>query len=97
MVKRDSFKIGRISVTRGSRRGLVKVVLLRLCGRGNLQDDATPSFFPDSKNPLIGLSNDVSHRLGFWLKGSLILENKNQKCTCSKLSTSPLQRCQLLN
>ena len=72
----NSFEIGRVSVTRGSRRVLVKVVLLQLGGRGNLQDDALPSFFPDSRSSLIGLSNDVSLGLGFWLRGSLILENK---------------------
>ena len=47
-----SFETGRISVMRGSRRVLVKVVLFQLRERGDLQDDATPDFFPDSKCPL---------------------------------------------
>ena len=34
---------------------------------------ARPSFFHDSKRSLIGLSNDVSFRIRFFLKGSLIL------------------------
>ena len=29
-------------------------------GRGYPQDDATPNFFPVSKGPLQGLSNEVS-------------------------------------
>ena len=51
---------GRISVMKGSRRVLVKVVLFQLRGRGHPQDDATPIFFADSKCPVIGLSNEVS-------------------------------------
>ena len=47
---------GRISVMRGSRRVLVKVVLLR----GHPQDDAMPNFFANSKRPILGLSNEVS-------------------------------------
>ena len=51
---------GRISVMKGSRRVLVKVVLFQLRGRGHPQDDATPNFFADSKRPILGLSNEVS-------------------------------------
>ena len=54
---------GRISVMKGSRRVLVKVVLFQLRGPGHPQDDATPNFFANSKRPIcpiIGLSNDVS-------------------------------------
>ena len=51
---------GRISVMRGSRRVLVKVVLFQLRGPGHPQDDTTPNFFPDSKGPILGLSNEVS-------------------------------------
>ena len=29
-------------------------------GHGHPQDDAMPSFFPDSKNSIAGLSNEVS-------------------------------------
>ena len=55
-----SFETGRISVMKGSRRVLVKVVLFQLRGHGHPQDDATPNFFADSKRPLLGLSNEVS-------------------------------------
>ena len=55
-----SFETGRISVMKGSRRVLVKVVLFQLRGRGHPQDDATPNFFADSKRPILGLSNEVS-------------------------------------
>ena len=60
MVIESSIETGTISVMEGSRRGLVKVVLFRLDGRGHPQDDATPSFFPDSKSSIQGLSNDIS-------------------------------------
>ena len=55
-----SFETGRISIMRGSRRVLVKVVLFQLRGRGHPQDDAMPNFFADSKCPIKGLSNEVS-------------------------------------
>ena len=51
---------GRISVMKGSRRVLVKVVLFQLRGRGHPQNDATPNFFTDSEHPILGLSNEVS-------------------------------------
>ena len=51
---------GRISIMKGSRQVLVKVVLFWLRGRGHPQDDATPNFFADSKRPIQGLSNEVS-------------------------------------
>ena len=51
---------GRISIMKGSRRVLVKVVLFQLRGRGHPQDDATPNFFANSKCPILGLSNEVS-------------------------------------
>ena len=51
---------GRISVMKGSRQVLVKVVLFQLRGRGHPQDDATPNFCADSKHPILGLSNEVS-------------------------------------
>ena len=50
----------RISVIRGCRQVLVKVVLFQLRGPGHPQDDTTPNFFPDSKSPMLGLSNEVS-------------------------------------
>ena len=55
-----SFETGRISVMKGSRRVLVKVVLFQLRGHGHPQDDATTNFFADSKRPILGLSNEVS-------------------------------------
>ena len=67
---------GRISVMKGSRRVLVKVVLFQLRGHGHPQDDATPNFFADSKRPISGLSNEVSFGIGFILKGSLIFKNE---------------------
>ena len=60
MLNERSFETGRISIMRGSRRVLVKVVLFQLRERGHPQDDATPNFIPDSKRPLRGLSNEVS-------------------------------------
>ena len=56
----SSFEIGRISVMRGSRQVLVEVVLFQLRGRGHLQDDVTPNFFPNTKGSIRGLSNEVS-------------------------------------
>ena len=55
-----SFETGRISVMKGSRRVLVKVVLFQLRGHGHPQDDAMTNFFADSKRPILGLSNEVS-------------------------------------
>ena len=51
---------GRISVMKGFRRVLVKVVLFQLRGRGHPQDDARSIFFANSKGPVLGLSNEVS-------------------------------------
>ena len=55
-----SFETGRISVMKGSRRVLVKVVLFQLRGPGHPQDDPNTNFFADSKHPILGLSNEVS-------------------------------------
>ena len=76
MLNERSFETGRISIMRGSRRVLVKVVLFQLRGRGHPQHDATPNFFANSKRPILGLSNEVSFGLGFILKGSLIFKNE---------------------
>ena len=51
---------GRISVMKGSRQVLVKVVLFQLRGRGHPQDDATPNFFANFKCPILELSNEIS-------------------------------------
>ena len=68
MLFERSFETGRISIMRGSRRVLVKVVLFQLRGPGHPQGDATPNFFPDSKSFLLGLSNEVSFVSGFFRK-----------------------------
>ena len=76
---------GRISVMRGSRRVLVKVVLFQLRGPGHPQDDTTPNFFPDSKSPIIGLSKEVSVVSELHQKDGQ--NNKSVfKKTCCKLS-----------
>ena len=51
---------GRISVMKGSRRVLVKVVLFQLRGHSQPQNDATTNFFANSESPILGLSNEVS-------------------------------------
>ena len=48
---------GRISVMKGSRRVLVKVVLFQLRERSQPKNDATPNFFANYKRPILGLSN----------------------------------------
>ena len=53
----------RISVMKGSRRVLVKVVLFRLRGRSQPQNDATANFFANSERPILRLSNEVSFAL----------------------------------
>ena len=76
-LKRKPYKVpferntetGRTSVMRGSRRVLVKVVLFQLKGPCHPQDDTTTNFFPDSKSPILGLSNDVSFVSEFYSKG----------------------------
>ena len=55
-----SFETGRISVMKGSKRVLVKVVLFQLRGRSQPQNDATPNFFANSEGPILGLSNETS-------------------------------------
>ena len=57
---KSSAETGRISVMKGSRRVLVKVVLFQLRGPGHPQDDATPNFFTNSKRPILGLLNELS-------------------------------------
>ena len=59
MTFESNTETGRISVMKGSRRVLVKVVLFQLRGRGHPQDDATPNFFANFKRPILGLSNEV--------------------------------------
>ena len=54
------FETGRISVVKGSKQVLVKVVLFQLRGHGHPQDDATTIFSANSERPISGLSNEVS-------------------------------------
>ena len=51
---------GRISVMKGSRRVLAKVVLFRLRGCSQPQNDATANLFANSERPILELSNEVS-------------------------------------
>ena len=60
MLFESNTETGRISIMKGSRSILVKVVLFQLRGCGHPQDDAMPNFFADSKCPVQGLSNEVS-------------------------------------
>ena len=60
---------GRISVMKGSRRVLVKVVLFQLRGPGHPQDDATANCFANSKRPILWLSNEVSFVLEILWEG----------------------------
>ena len=69
MVKKSSFEIESSSVMKGSRQVLVKVVLFQSDGPGHPQNDATPSFFPDSKSSISGLSNEVSFVSEFFWEG----------------------------
>ena len=60
MLFESNTETGRISVMKGSRQVLVKVVLFQLRGHGHPQDDAMPNFFANSERPILGLSNEVS-------------------------------------
>ena len=60
MVNESSLKTGKISVMRDSKQVLVIVLLFQLRVRGQPQDNAMPSFFPDSKSSILWLSNEVS-------------------------------------
>ena len=60
MVNESSLKTRKISVMKDSRQVLVKVALFQLREHSHPQDNATPSFFPDSKSFILGLSNKVS-------------------------------------
>ena len=53
---------------RGSRGVLVNVLLFQLDGYGHPQDDATSSFFLDSKSSILELSNEVSFVSEFFWK-----------------------------
>ena len=51
------FETGRISIMKGSRQVLVKLVLFQLRVRSQPQNDATAA---NSERPILGLSNKVS-------------------------------------
>ena len=57
VVNEASFEIGEKLVMEGSRQ--VKLLFFQSGGYGLPQDGARPSFFPDSKSSIIGLSIDV--------------------------------------
>ena len=59
MVNETSFEIGGKLVMEGSRRVLVKLLLFQSGGCGYFQDGTRPSFSPDSKSSILGLSIDV--------------------------------------
>ena len=59
----------------GSRRVLVKLLLLQLGGCGHPQDGAIPSLFPDSKSSILGLSIDVYFVLELLKKGAENFKN----------------------
>ena len=44
---------------KGTSQVLAIVVTFHLRGHDHLQNDAMPNFFPDSKSPILGLSNKV--------------------------------------
>ena len=69
-----SFETGRISVMKGSRRVLVKVVLFQLRGRGHPQDDAMPNSFADSKRPICSETVGLYHFQGFKILTSIQFE-----------------------
>ena len=54
---------------RGSSRVLGKVLLFQLDGQGHPQDDATPSFFPDSRIFIPELSINKEFVPEYLLKG----------------------------
>ena len=61
---------------------LLKVVLFRLSGRGNSNDDATPNFDPDSNIFILGLSNEILFVSDFFLEGGQNSQNIRVKICC---------------
>ena len=74
VVNENSFETIRISVKKGSRRVLVKIMLFQLREHIHPQDGATLSFFIWIRSSLLVLSLDVSFVLKFFWKG-----DKNSK------------------
>jgi len=75
VVKETSFEIGGKLVMERYRPVLVKLLLFQSGGCGLPNDDARPSFFPDSKSSKLRLSIDVSFVLELFWKGAKNLEN----------------------
>ena len=75
MLIERSLETGRISVMRGSRRVLVKVVLFQSRGRGHSQHGATPNFLLKSKSSILGLSSEVSFVTEYFWKDGENQEN----------------------
>ena len=67
---------------RGATPILLKVVLFWLSGRGNSNDDATPSFDPDSNSIILGLSNEILFVSEFLLEGGRNSQNIRVKICC---------------
>ena len=67
---------------RGATPILLKVVLFQLSGRGNSNDDATPSFDPDSNSFILGLSNEILFVSEFLLEGGQNSQNIRVKTCC---------------
>ena len=70
MLIERSFETARISVMKGSRGALVKVVLFQLRGPVHPQNNTTPNFSLDSKGSLLDLLNEVSFVSEFFRKGN---------------------------
>ena len=70
-----SFETARIFVREGSRQVLVKVMLFQLRDHVHPQDGAMPTFFCESRSPLLVLSIDVSFVLKFFWKGDKNFRN----------------------
>ena len=61
---------------------LLKVVLFRLSGRGNSNDDAMPNFNPDSNSFILGLLNEILFVSDFLLEGGQNSQNIRVKTCC---------------
>ena len=81
MLFESNTETGKISVMRGFRQVLVKVVLFWIRGPGHPQDDTNPNFFPDSKSSILGLSNEVSFVSKLFWKSGKNQEKENLHIT----------------
>ena len=85
---------GRISVMKGSRQVLVKVVLFQLREPSQPQNDATANFFANYERPILGRSNEVSFVPKFFEKVGKI---KETSFLLSKCLVSIGQHCRCMN